>query len=356
MIRVELLHGRSRQLSSWVGSALFALVLCGGLYGLNWLYPLGQIVDLPSDDPVATNGLWQVGESSVAGQSAANDPWAEESAADPWASDIHAELATETAVDPAGWGNGSLRKTAVDSVGPVYEPIPKAVQVLPETPVVSAVPLVTDFPQPSGDGNRPVGTRSPPPRSAACQWAVRINERVPIGVRLVSLTCDAAGEYVIEGTTTSQQSLRAFNELLQKLPSHVTLSSWQEGTASAKVLRFAFDGRFPEQPVRELATLSSDKADRLFVKIANWADESGLDGLSIKKTITIPLPPARVQQRQKLRGRGSYQQIGAFLHNLQQVEEIAVLGEVVLMPVLGDGHGWAEARIYAAVDVVVGMP
>ena len=371
MIRVELLHGRSRQLSSWVVPALFALVLCGGLYGLNWLYPLGQIVDLSTDDPVASKGLWQVGESSVSGQSAANDPWAEESAADPWASDNQGELATETAVDSAGWENGSLRKTVVDSaepieelnqesvvdsVGPDYEPIPKPKQVLQEAPIVSAVPLVTDFPQPSGDGNRPVGTRSPPPRSAACQWAVRINERVPIGVRLVSLTCDAAGEYVIEGTTTSQQSLRAFNELLQKLPSHVTLSSWQEGKASAKVLRFAFDGRFPEQPVRELATLSSDQADRLFVKIANWADESGLDGLSIKKTITIPLPPARVQQRQKLRGRGSYQQIDAFLQKLRQVEEIAVLGEVVLMPVPGDGHGWAEARLYAAVDVVVGMP
>ena len=341
MIRVELLHGRSRQLSSWVGPTLFALVLCGGLYGVNWLYPLGQIVDLSADDPVASKGLLQVEESSVAGQSTANDPWAEESAADPRASDIQSELATETAVDPAGWENAS---------------IPKPKQVLQETPVLSALPLVTGFPQPSGGGNPPVGARSQPPRSAACQWAVRINERVPFGVRLVSLTCDAVGEYVIEGTTTSEQSLRAFNELLQKLPSHVTLSSWQEGKASAEVLRFAFDGRFPEQPVRELATLSTVEAERLFVKIANWADEIGLDGLSIKKTITIPLPPPRVQQRQKLRGRGSYQQIDAFLHKLQQVEELAVLGEVVLMPVPGNGHGWTEARLYAAVDVVVGMP
>ena len=198
--------------------------------------------------------------------------------------------------------------------------------------------------------------RHPPRRSAACQWAVRINERVPAGVRLVSLTCSAAGEYGLEGTSVSQQALHTFNDLLQQLPSQVTLSSWQEGKAQAKVLRFAFDGRFAQQPVRELATLSSDQANRLFGKVAAWADESGLDGLAIKKPISMPLPPARIHQRQKLWGTGSYQQIGAFLQKLQQVEETAVLGEVVLMPVQGGAHGWVEARLYAAVDIVVGMP
>ena len=130
----------------------------------------------------------------------------------------------------------------------------------------------------------------------------------------------------------------------------------EEGKASAGVLRFAFDGRFSELPVRALATLSSDQAARLFGKVERWADESGLDGLLFKKNITMPLPPAHIHQRQKLWGTGSYQQIGAFLQKLQQVEEIAVLGEVELMPIKGDEQGWAEARLYAAVDVVVGMP
>ena len=201
-----------------------------------------------------------------------------------------------------------------------------------------------------------VGARQAPRRSAACQWAVRINEQVPSGVRLVSLICSAAGEYGLEGTCTSEQSLRGFHDQLQQLPSQVSLASWREGKASAQALRFAFEGRFAATPSRELATLSKDQAERLFGKVAHWADESGLDGLSIKKTITMPLPPARVHQRQKLWGTGSYQQISAFLHRLQQVEEIASLGEVVLMPVQAGERGWVEARLYAAVDVVVGMP
>jgi len=305
MIRVELLHGRSRQVPPWAGPALFALVLCGGLYGLNWFYPFGPLFDSSSQDTVANQELWReeangVTDSVGAEQNAASAAWAEGAAGDSWAN---------------------------------------------------------DFSQPAvGDGDRPDGLRPPPRRSTACYWAVSINERVPPGVRLVSLTCSATGEYGLEGTSASQQSLRAFSEVLQKSPSQVTLSSWQEGKASARVLRFAFDGRFSELPVRELATLSSDQAARLFGKVARWADESGLDGLLIKKNITMPLPPARIHQRQKLWGTGSYQQIGAFLQKLQQVEEIAVLGEVVLMPIQGDEQGWAEARLYAAVDVVVGMP
>ena len=352
MIRVELLHGRSRQVPPWAGPALFALVLCGGLYGLNWLYPFGQIFDSSSQDTVANQELWQeeangVTDSVAAERSAASDPWAAGAAGDSWAND--AETA-ETA-ESSGWGEE-----------PVKEPVP-AVQ---ETPAVApreedrpaSVPLVVnDFSQPAvGDGDRPDGLRPPPRRSTACHWAVSINERVPPGVRLVSLTCSATGEYGLEGTSASQQSLRAFSEILQKSPSQVTLSSWQEGKASARVLRFAFDGRFSELPVRALATLSSDQAARRFGKVERWADESGLDGLLFKKNITMPLPPARIHQRQKLWGTGSYQQIGAFLQKLQQVEEIAVLGEVVLMPIQGDEQGWAEARLYAAVDVVVGMP
>ena len=348
MIRVELLHGRSRQVPPWAGPALFALVLCGGLYGLNWLYPFGQIFDSSSQDTVANQELWQeeandVTDSVAAERSAASDPWAEGAAGDSWSND--AETA-ETA-ESSGWGEAPV---------PVVQETP-AVAPREEDRPASVPHVVNDFSQPAvGDGDRPDGLRPPPRRSTACHWAVSINERVPPGVRLVSLTCSATGEYGLEGTSASQQSLRAFSEILQKSPSQVTLSSWQEGKASARVLRFAFDGRFSELPVRALATLSSDQAMRLFGKVARWADESGLDGLLIKKKITMPLPPARIHQRQKLWGTGSYQQIGAFLEKLQQVEEIAVLGEVVLMPIQGDEQGWAEARLYAAVDVVVGMP
>ena len=78
MIRVELLHGGSRQVPSWAGPAFFALVLCGGLYGLNWLYPFRQIFDSSSQDTVANQELWQeeangVTDSVAAERSGASD-------------------------------------------------------------------------------------------------------------------------------------------------------------------------------------------------------------------------------------------------------------------------------------------
>ena len=317
MIRVELLHGHCRQLPPWLGPALFALVLSGGLFALNELYPFGQLLGGYSAAPEAA--LWQERQS----------------AADAWGD---AQQEAPAAVSPL----------AQPTAPPAGQPVAPSVAVpvaAPPSPMASA-PVATQA----------VGARQAPMRSAACQWAVRINERVPPGVRLVSLTCSVPGEYGLEGTCTSEQSLRGFHDQLQQLPSQVSLASWREGKTSAQALRFAFQGRFAATPSRELATLSKDQAERLFGKVAHWADESGLDGLSIKKTITMPLPPARVHQRQKLRGTGSYQQISAFLHRLQQVEEIASLGEVVLMPVQAGARGWVEARLYAAVDVVVGMP
>ena len=40
----------------------------------------------------------------------------------------------------------------------------------------------------------------------------------------------------------------------------------------------------------------------------------------------------------------------------QQAEGVATLGEVLLMPVKSDEHGWVAARLYAAVDIVVDEP
>ena len=88
---------------------------------------------------------------------------------------------------------------------------------------------------------------------------------------------------------------------------------------------------------------------------ARWpagADASGLDSLSIEEPTHKVLSAARTHQRQKLRGLGSSQQINAFLQQLQQAEEVATLGEVMLMPVTSDEHGWVQARLYAAVDIM----
>ena len=318
MIRVELLHGHGRPRPSWLGPALFTLVLSGGLFALNNFYPFEQLLGSFSAEPY---------EAPLEEQEGAADAWGgAQQEAPPAVATAGRALASPAAAQPAA------------------SPLAPSTQVAPSV----AEPLIASEPR----ALLTAGERRAPRRSAACQWALRISERVPLGVRLVSLNCNAAGEYGLEGTSASEQSLRGFRDELQQLPSQVSLASWHEGEA----LRFAFQGRYAETPSGELRTLSQQQAEHLFGKVEHWADESGIDGLSITKSITMPLAPARIHQRQKLWGTGSYQQISLFLQSLQEVEEIASLGEVVLMPVQPGEQGWLEARLYAAVDVVVGMP
>ena len=181
---------------------------------------------------------------------------------------------------------------------------------------------------------------------------MRINEQVPAEIRVSSLICNSSGEYWLEGTSPSHKVLRTFRLSLQALPSQVSYSAWQED----RTLRFALQGHFAERDTPPLDALSSDQAEQFFSKVVRWADASGLDSLSIQEPIHKSMSPARTHQRQKLRGLGSPQQIDAFLQQLQQAEEVATLGEVLLMPVKSDENGWIQARLYAAVDIIVDGP
>ena len=181
---------------------------------------------------------------------------------------------------------------------------------------------------------------------------MRINEKVPAGIRVSSLNCTSRGEYWLEGTSPSYRVLRIFRISLQALPSRISFSTWQE----ERTLRFLFQGRFAERDTPPLAALSSSQAEQFFGKVARWADASGLDSLSIEAPTHRALSSARTHQRQKLRGLGSPQQIDAFLQQLQQVEEVATLGEVLLISVKSDEHGWDQGRFYAAVDIIVDEP
>ena len=181
---------------------------------------------------------------------------------------------------------------------------------------------------------------------------MRINEKVPVEIRVYSLNCNSSGEYWLEGTSPSYNILRQFRLGLQALPSRVSFSTWRE----ERTLRFSFQGRFAEQDSPPLAALSSSQAEQFFGKVARWADANGLDSLSIEEPTHKSLSSARTHQRQKLRGLGSPQQIDAFLQQLQQAEEVATLGEILLMPVTSDERGWIQARLYAAVDIIVDEP
>ena len=195
--------------------------------------------------------------------------------------------------------------------------------------------------------------------SAACLWAVKLSERLPAGARLTSLTCRASGEYSLEGMSGSRKEVEGFLETLEQLPSQVSLSWWREGSPRVgQVYQFKFNflGQFEELYTRELEHLSASQAQVLAEKIADWARQSGLGELALEEPIETMEKTGSVQRRQKVWATGSYAQIGAFLQRLKQVEDVATLGEVVIVPVYREPQVWERARLYAAVDVLMHRP
>ncbi len=229
---------------------------------------------------------------------------------------------------------------------PLTEPIASARSALMAAVQQEATP------RPEPDPVAPPRPAPVPQRSTACHQVMRVDQQVPAGIRVASLNCNSIGEYWLEGASPSYKALREFRLRLQALPSRVSFSTWWE----ERTLRFSFQGRFAERETPPAAVLSSDQAEQFFGKMTRWADASGLDSLAIEEPTYRALSPTHTQQRQKLRGLGSPQQINAFLQQLQQAEEVATLGEVLLMPVTGDENGWLQARLYAAVDIIADGP
>ena len=309
MIRVELLGQRR---SPWAKALLSALVVCGGLYGIHRLFP------------ALAGSLF----TPAAQQATTPRPVVQQ--------EIAAKPVERRETDPSP-GQELAPKPDVQQSSQETAPKPAAQQAATPTPAV----------QREAPSSPTIPAAPSPQRSTACHQVMRIDEQVPAGIRVASLNCNSTGEYWLEGTSPSHKVLRTFRLRLQALPSQVSFSVWREGRA----LRFAFQGRFAEQDALPRAALSSDQAEQFFGKVAGWAGASGLDSLSIHAPIHT-----RTHQRQKLRGLGSPQQISAFLHQLQQAEAVATLGEVLLMPVQSDERGWVKARLYAAVDILVQAP
>ena len=332
MIRVELLGRPGR--SPWPKALLSVLVVCGGLYGIYHFFPV-----LTRPIFSASSALIATAQQEIAPQQEAI-PSAEEAQQEaiPSAEEAISIPVEKTAPKPAAQQDVTRSST-----------VQQEETLSPEQETASS-PVVQREATPRSD---PTPPQAPSPqRSTACHQVMRVDEQVPTGIRVASLNCNSSGEYWLEGTSPSYKVLRMFRLRLQTLPSRVSFSTWQE----ERTLRFAFQGRFAEQDTPPPAVLSSDQAEQFFGKLARWADASGLDSLSIEEPTHRALSAAHTHQRQKLRGLGSPQQINAFLQQLQQAEEVATLGEVLLMPVTSDERGWVQARLYAAVDIVVDAP
>ena len=327
MIRVELLGRQGR--SPWSKALLSVLVVCGGLYGIYHFFPAltGPIFS-------ASSALIAAAQQEIAPQREAI-PSSEEAPREaiPSSEEAISIPVQETAPKPATQQEIARSATAQQEATPSPEPETTS------SPVVQRA--TTPRPDPT-----------PSQRSTACHQVMRVDEQVPAGIRVASLNCNSIGEYWLEGTSPSYKVLREFRLRLQALPSRVSFSTWWE----ERTLRFSFQGRFAERDTPSPAVLSSDQAEQFFGKVARWADASGLDSLSIEEPTHRVLSAAHTHQRQKLRGIGSPQQINAFLQQLQQAEEVATLGEVLLMPVTSDERGWVQARLYAAVDIVAEAP
>ena len=410
MIRVELL-GRQRRWF-WSKALLSILVVCGGLYGIHLFFPalVGSLFSADSAFSPAAQPEQEAASSSVVQQeiepkSTVQEPAPspvvqQESIPEPTAQQETAPSPVqEAASSPVGQQERTPKSVAqqdtvpssvsqqettpspvvqqestkpvaeqettpkpvvvqretIPSPGLEQETTPSPVQEAPPNSVrgIEPKPVVQSEATPSS--STPVPTQSQalsPQRSTACHQVMRIDEQVPAEIRVSSLNCNSSGEYWLEGTSPSHKVLREFRLSLKALPSQVSYSAWLEG----RTLRFAFQGRFTRRDTPPLAAISSDQAEQFFGKVARWADASGLDSLSIQKPIHRPLSPTRAHQRQKLRGLGSPQQIDAFLQQLQQAEEVSTVGEVLLLPVKSDERGWVQARLYAAVDIIVDGP
>ena len=404
MIRVELL-GRQRRWSLWSKALLAVLVVCGGLYGSHRHFPAlaGSLFSAGSafipamqqeakpspvvqqeaqQDTVPSTAVVQreitpdlvaqqdtVPSTAVVQQEVEPEPMAQQDTVSSTAAQ------QEIAPEPVAEQEATTKRDTIPSPGMQQEATPSpAREIEPKSATQqdtipspgaqqetgsSPVTQQETSPSPAREiASNPVAqpeasTPAPaPPRSTVCHQVMRIGEQAPAGIRLASLNCNSTGEYWLEGTSPSHTVLREFRLRLQALPLRVSFRTWQEGRA----LRFTFQGPFAEQDTPPLATLSSGQAEQFFGKVAHWADASGLDSLSVHKPIHRALSPGRTHQRQKLLGIGSPQQIDTFLQQLQQVEAVATLGEVLLMPVQSDERGWVRARLYAAVDIIVDAP
>ena len=388
MIRVELL-GRQRRRSPWSKALLVALVVCGGLYGTHRLFPAlaGSLFSAGSafipamQQDTAPSSAQEAASSPVVQREITPDPVAQQDTVPSPAvvpQEVEPELMAQQDTVPSPAAQQEItpeqeatpkpavaQRDTIPSPGMQQEATPSPVQEIEPKPATQQDTLPNPVSQQETSPSprreikpKPVvqpeaSTPTPTPsRSTVCHQVMRIDEQAPAEIRLASLNCNSTGAYWLEGTSPSHTVLREFRLRLQALPSRVSFRTWQEGRA----LRFTFQGHFAEQDTPPQAALSSGQAEQFFGKVAHWADASGLDSLAVHEPIPRALSPVRTHQRQKLLGIGSPQQIDAFLQQLQQVEAVATLGEVLLMPVQSDERGWVKARLYAAVDIIVDAP
>ena len=180
---------------------------------------------------------------------------------------------------------------------------------------------------------------------------------------MTSLTCQAGGEYSLEGLAPPGCVVDLFSLLdtLKGLPSDVSLSYWREGRAETeRWYTFTFEGRLPNVVGDLLRPLEATRADCLLGQVETRAHALGLGAVAVEPPMVLELCPGLVQHRQKCWATGTHRDLVAFATSLAELDELVSVGEIVVVPTRSGQSGSSargravdHLRFYAAVDVVV---
>ena len=202
-----------------------------------------------------------------------------------------------------------------------------------------------------------------PRQSRAVPEALRLCERLPRGTHMSSLTCQAGGEYTLEGLAPpgSTVELFGFLDTLKGLPSDVSLSYWREGRSETEPwLTFTFEGRLLHVAGDPLRPVGEKRAEVLLGQIESRAHALGLAAVAVEPPTVLELRPGLVRHRQKCWATGPHRDLVAFVATLTQPGGPVSVGEIVVVPTQTElsrpatgGQTAARLRLYAAVDVLV---
>ena len=377
MIRIRLLSGRKgyrRHTLVFAIGLVAAALLLAGIYWVDQRFPVHKALNdlfagAPGEDLQAVGG--QGGPPAlVPGEGKeAEEPEEENARGVKEVSRRQMAAEAEKPQELAGTADPLEKRASVDSVEAPAEPTaPMEDEAAghsekPQESKEAPVP-----PQPRGDGQvekasepahmavegepgrRDLGRT--PRLSEVCMEAFRLFGRVPSGMRFTALISNASGEYIIEGSSSSQELAELFLDTLNQLPSRAELS-WlcnKGREEQSHKYKFAMQGHIAAENAGRLEPLSSTEARSMFRKVAIWARASGLGAVAVEEPILADSPASPGQHRQKMWASGSYRQIGAFLQTFEQAGARAALGEMVVVPV---GRSSRRARLYTAVDVLV---
>ena len=381
MIRIRLLTGRRgyRRPVLVGGAALAAAaLLLAGIYWVDQRFPIHKVLNdllagAPGMDLQAGGGqgspppLAPAEEGEADTPEEEDDPGVKETPPPRWEAEEGKPEEPAGTEDPGE--NGTTVHAAEDPAEPTA-PLEEAAAGKSEEPEEPKEPKEVPVPAgPGGTGGRTEKVPEPahmavegeavrgdsrrtPRSSRVCMEAFRLYGRVPSGMRFTALISHSSGEYIIEGSSSSQELAELFLDSLNQRPSRAELSWLCNKGREEESLRykFAMQGHIAAEEAGRLAPLSSTEARSMFRQVALWARASGLGAVALDGPIPVDAPAFPGQHRQKMWASGSYRQIGAFLQTFEQAGARASLAEMVVVPL---GRSSRRARLYTAVDVLV---